>query len=407
MTDARAVEDVDAFDPASLQDGLLMHITDVHERLAEARERGPVMVGNPFVETTAPNIKPADVTVLGYDAAQQVLTDPETFSSEIYEMIMGPVMGRTLLQMDGPEHRANRALVSPAFRSRLLQRWETELVQLVVDELIDSFADRGHADLVREFTFAFPVQVIARLLGLPRSDYPRFQRLSIELLNVVYDWDRGMAAAQDLGEYLAGVLAERRREPSDDLISELATVEVDGATLTDEEIFAFIRLMLPAGVETTFRSSGNLLVALLTEPKNLEQVMANRPQLPRAIEEALRWEPPITSIVRKAMRDTTLGGIAIDAGMNVNISVASANRDPARYPHPDAFDLERKNISHLTFGHGPHLCLGMHLARMETRVALNALFDRLPGLRLDPDAEQPKISGVAFRSPAALAVLFE
>jgi cytochrome P450 len=135
--------------------------------------------------------------------------------------------------------------------------------------------------------------------------------------------------------------------------------------------------------------------------------MANRPQLPRAIEEALRWEPPITSIVRKAMRDTTLGGIAIDAGMNVNISVASANRDPARYSHPDAFDLERKNISHLTFGHGPHLCLGMHLARMETRVALNALFDRLPGLRLDPDAEQPKISGVAFRSPAALAVLFE
>jgi cytochrome P450 len=143
-----------------------MHITDVHERLAQARERGPVMVGNPFVETTAPNIKPADVTVLGYDAAEQALTDPETFSTEIYEMIMGPVMGRTLLQMDGSEHRANRALVSPAFRSRLIQRWETELVQIVVDELIDSFADRGRADLVREFTFAFPVQ---RLSAVPAA----------------------------------------------------------------------------------------------------------------------------------------------------------------------------------------------------------------------------------------------
>jgi cytochrome P450 len=343
---------------------------------------------------------------LGYDAAQQVLSDPETFSAEIYAAIMGPVMGRTLLQMDGAEHRANRALVSPAFRTKLLQRWETELVQVVVDELIDSFVGRGRADLVREFTFAFPVQVIARLLGLPRSDYPRFQRLSIELLNVVYDWDRGMAASKDLGEYLAGVLAERRRSPSDDLISELATVQVDGSTLTDEEIFAFVRLILPAGVETTYRSSGNLLVALLTEAANVEQVVANRAQLPRAIEEALRWEPPITSIVRRCVRETSLAGVDIDAGMNVNISVASANRDPAKYSRPDNFDLERKNISHLTFGHGPHLCLGMHLARMETRVALNALFDRLPGLRLDPDAEPPKITGVAFRSPATLPVLF-
>src|SRR4051794_1618307 len=178
MTDAGTADSVETFDPSSLQDGLLMHITDVHERLAAAREQhGPVMLATPFVETHAPNTKPADVTVLGYDEAEQVLSDPETYSTEIYELIMGPVMGRTLLQMDGPEHRANRALVSPAFRTKLLQRWETELVQVVVDELIDSFVDRGRADLVREFTFAFPVQVIARLLGLPRGDYPRFQRL--------------------------------------------------------------------------------------------------------------------------------------------------------------------------------------------------------------------------------------
>ena len=406
MTDAHAVGEVEAFDPNALQDGLLLHVTNVHERLKEARERGPVMLGNPFAETLGSNIKPADVTVLGYDAAEEVLSDSETYSADIYEMIMGPVMGRTLLQMDGAEHRANRALVSPAFRSKLLSRWEDELVRVVVDELIDSMVDRGSADLVREFTFAFPVQVIARLLGLPRSDYPRFQRLSIELLNVVYDWDRGIAAAKEIGEYLAGVLAERRREPTDDLISELATVEVDGSTLTDEEIFAFVRLMLPAGVETTYRSSGNLLVALLSKPENLEQVVGNRAQLPRAIEEALRWEPPITSIVRRCARDTTLGGVEVDAGMNVNVSVASANRDPARYENPDEFDLDRKNISHFTFGHGPHVCLGMHLARMESRVALNRLFDRLPGLRLDPEAEPPKITGVAFRSPAALPVLF-
>lgn len=407
MAEARSLEHVEAFEPDSLQDGLLMHVRNVHERLAQARERGPVMVGNPFVETHSPNLRPADVTVLGFQEAQQVLLDPELFSSGIYELIMGPVMGRTVLQMDGPEHRASRALVSPAFRTRLLARWETDLVQLVIDELIDSFAGRGHADLVREFTFAFPVQVIARLLGLPRHDYPRFQRLSIELLNVVYDWDRGIAASRSLGEYLATVLAERRRNPADDLISELATAEIDGAMLTDEEIFAFVRLMLPAGVETTYRSSGNLLVALLTHPQALQRVRANRVLIPHAIEEGLRWEPPITSLVRRCVRDTSLGGVEVHSGMNVNVSVASANRDPARYGNPDEFDLDRKNISHLTFGHGPHLCLGMHLARMETRVALNSLFDRLPNLRLDPDADTPRIEGVAFRSPLTVPVVFD
>jgi cytochrome P450 len=112
-------------------------------------------------------------------------------------------------------------------------------------------------------------------------------------------------------------------------------------------------------------------------------------------------------LVRRALCDTTLGGVPIDGGMTVNVSVASANRDPARFDNPDEFVLDRKNINHLTFGHGPHLCLGMHLARMETRVALNALLDRLPGLRLDPEAEQPTVTGVAFRSPARLPVLFD
>jgi len=152
--------------------------------------------------------------------------------------------------------------VSPSFRAALPERWRTELVQVVVHELIDQFAPRGRAELVREFTFAFPVQVIARIMGLPREDYPRFQRLSIELLNVVYDWDRGIAASAALKEYFGKIPAERRRNPQDDLISTLAEPEIDGARLTDDEIFAFLLLILPAGVETTYRVSGNLLVAL-------------------------------------------------------------------------------------------------------------------------------------------------
>ncbi len=397
---------LEQFDPAKLQDGLLMAVEDVHEKLRVAREKHRVMVGNPIVETSTQNLDVAGVTVLGYDECQTVLTDSDRFSSSIYEHIMGPVMGKTLLEQEGDEHRASRALVSPLFRAKLLERWRTELVEVVVHELIDRFASRGKADLVREFTFAFPVQVIARLMGLPREDYVRFQQLSIELLSVVYNWDIGMAASATLKEYFGEILAERRRAPQDDLISVLAESEIDGERLTDDEIFAFLLLILPAGVETTYRASGNLLVAMLTDPSLLEIVRSDRNIMRGAIEEALRWEPPISTVVRIAKRDCELGGIAIPKGTNVSVSVAAANRDPAHYQDPDRFDPTRKIFAHLTFGAGPHVCLGMPLARMETLVAINALLDRLPDLHLDPTAPQPVINGVAFRSPAALPVEF-
>jgi cytochrome P450 len=401
MTDP-AVE----FDPAELQGGLLMQVENVHERLREAQAKHRVMRGNPFAEISSHQVGDLGVTVLGYDESQTVLTHPDTFSSSIYDQVMGPVMGRTLLELEGAEHRASRALLSPSFRSALLERWRSELVEVVVHELIDRFAPRGRAELAREFTFAFPVQVIARIMGLPRQDYLRFQRLSIELLNVVYDWDCGIAASASLKTYFKEVLAERRRNPQDDLISTLAESEIDGVRLTDDEIFAFLLLILPAGVETTYRASGNLLVALLTEPALWDALRADRGMLRGAFEEALRWEPPITTVVRRAVRDCELGGLAIPAGTHVSVSVAAANRDPMRYPDPDRFDPTRRNIAHLTFGGGPHLCLGMHLARMEATVAINALLDRLPDLRLDSSAPAPHVVGVAFRSPAALPVEF-
>jgi cytochrome P450 len=403
MTSRAPLED---FDPGKLQDGLLMAVENVHEKLRVARQKHRVMVGNPIFETPAQSLEMAGVTVLGYDECRTVLTDSETFSSSVYEHIMGPVMGRTLLEQEGVEHQASRALVSPLFRAKLLERWRTELVEVVVHELIDQFASRGKADLVQEFTFAFPVQVIARLMGLPREDYVRFQQLSIELLSVVYDWDVGIAASATLKEYFGEILAERRRNPQDDLISTLAESQIDGVRLTDDEIMAFLLLILPAGVETTYRASGNLLVAMLIEPSLMEMVSADRGMLRGAIEEALRWEPPISTVVRVARCDCDLGGIAIPAGTNISVSVAAANRDPEHYPDPDRFDPSRTNIAHLTFGAGPHVCLGMPLARMETMVAINALLDRLPDLHLDPTEPEPVINGVAFRSPAGLPVEF-
>ena len=403
--------DIEPFDPAELQDTILSDVRDVWTPLAEAAARGPVMVGSPIDQDMPMDVQiasdtPQAITVLGYDEATAVLEDPETFTSELYKDIIGIVMGHSMLEMNGEEHTRHRALVSQAFRRKLLARWETELVEVVVDELIDQFADRGKADLVRELTFAFPVQVIARILGLPRADYPAFQRWSLEMLSVMVSWDRGMAASRSLRDYFATVLAERRKTPADDLISELAVAEIDGERLSDDEIFAFLRLLLPAGVETTYRSSGNLFFALLNHPDQLDAVRADRNLIHTAIEEGLRWEPPIIFIVRQATRDTELAGLQIKAGTGVNICVGQANRDPRRYTDPERFDIFRPSRLHVTFSHGAHICLGMHLARMETRVAVNRVLDRLPNLRLDPDAEAPYIQGVAFRSPNSLPVVF-
>lgn len=397
------------FDPNELKDTVAGDVRDPYPRLAELRRQSPVHIGHVDLGTgDTENYADIDpVTVLGFDESVQVLRDHETYSSTIYEGVMGEVMGRTILQMDEPEHRVQRALVSPAFRSKFLERWEEGLVRAVVDELVDGFVEQGHADLVREVTFNFPVQVIARILGLPRSDYPQFQRWAIAITSVAANWERGVAASQALRDYFADVLEERRSRPDDDLISELARVEVDGQQLTDEEIFSFLRLLLPAGVETTYRASGNLLFGLLTNPDQLAAVVADRSLLPQAFEEAVRWEPPVTVILRRVTRDAELAGVPIAAGADLALMLGAANRDERKYDHPDDFDMFRQVRQHVGFGFGVHVCLGMHLARMETRVALNALFDRLSDLRLDPGPDDDvHVHGLAFRSPIALPVAF-
>jgi cytochrome P450 len=347
--------------------------------------------------------------VYRFDDVAQVLRDAETFSSaHIIDLIMGPVMGEhIILGMDDPRHRRYRALVSTAFRQKVLSRWESELVETVANDLIDRFADRGRVDLVREFTFPYPTQIIARLLGLPQSDFRQFQRWSIAILEFYSKQEEAIAASEEVKEYVAGILAERRREPREDVISDLAHAELDGERLSDEEIFSFVRLLLPAGIETTFRSTGNLLFTLLRHPDQLEAVRADRELVPRTVEEALRFETPLLNITRLATKDTEIGGVPIPAGSTIMIMLAAANREEGRYPEPDGFDIFRNDPKpHISFGQGPHVCLGMHLARMEMRVALNLLLDRLPNLRLDPEGDDPHIRGQVFRSPTSIPVLF-
>ena len=202
-------------------------------------------------------------------------------------------------------------------------------------------------------------------------------------------------------------MEDRRREPQGDLISLLAHAELDAKRLTNDEIIAFCRLLLPAGAETTYRAASNMMVGLLSDPAQLEAVRADRSLVAVAVEEALRWEPPLTGISRRAATDVEVEGFGIAAGAAVNTSLGSANHDPSRWDDPDRFDIFREQKPHMAFATGPHLCLGIHLARMEMRAVLERLLDRLPGLCLDPEADPPTITGLAFRAPHELKVVWD
>jgi cytochrome P450 len=346
-------------------------------------------------------------TVLSYDGVEEVLRDGRRFSSAGYADAMGIVMGHTILEMDGEEHLRYRALISRAFTRRALERWEHDLVRPIVNRYVDAFAGDDRADLVRALTFPFPVRVIAAMIGLPPETHDAFHRLAIELISVGVDWEGGIRASRDLREIFAPVVAARRRSPRDDLISVLAHADLEGTRLTDEEIYAFLCLLAPAGAETTYRSSSNLLYGLLSDPDQLDAVRRDRSLIAAATEEGLRWEPPLLSIMRTATEDTQVAGVPIPKDAPVSVNLGAANRDPTRWDDPDRFDVHRPPKPHIAFAIGPHVCLGMHLARMETRVLLETLFDRLPGLRLDPDASDVHVTGLIFRSPQSLPVRFD
>jgi cytochrome P450 len=395
------LEDFGAFD-----DVVSGNVRDPYPELAQQRRDTPIqridMSAMPGEEG-----KPVFI-VYRHEDIQTMLRDNETYSSSVVIQAFGDVLGHgVMLGMDEPVHGRLRSLVTKAFTQKALSRWEDQIVGRIGNELIDGFASDGKTDLVKTFTFPYPTRIIAALLGLPEEDFPQFQRWSISMLSFTINPERGKAASQALVDYFKPILAERRVEPREDLISSLAAAEIDGHKLDDEEIYSFIRLLLPAGVETTYRSLGNLLFGLLTNEDQLEAVRADRSLIPQAIEEAVRWDAPLLNITRVATQDTELAGVPIPQGSSVMPMLGAANRQEDRYPDPDRFDIFRQAKVPISWGHGVHVCLGMHLARLEMRTAVNLLLDRLPNVRMDPDGDDPHIRGMIFRSPTSLPVLFD
>ena len=404
-----ALSDAQEYDPFSAFDDVVAGTTrDPYPDLVAKRRDTPVEMGLTMSIESLPEgieVEPGWIAYR-YDDCSRILRDAKSFTSTGYDVTIGMVMGHMILGMDDPEHRSHRNLVAHAFREKALARWEPEFIRPIIDEQIDRFAADGEADLVRQLTFEFPVRVIARLLGLPEEDFPQFQRWSVELIGLVADIDRGLAASEALREYFAGVVAQRRAHPAEDVISDLVSAEVDGEKLSDEAIYSFLRLLLPAGAETTYRSSGNLLYLLLTHPDQLQAVLADRSLLPQAIEEGLRCEPPLLTINRTTTCEVEIAGVTIGPGESITPHIGSANHDETRWDDPERFDIFRPPVPHIAFAHGPHMCLGMHLARLETRALLNRVFDRLSDLTLQPGASDPHIRGDVFRSPTSLPVTF-
>ncbi len=309
--------------------------------------------------------------------------------------------------MDGQEHRSYRSLVAHAFRASALERWDEALIRPTIGRLLDELAPRGRADLVRDITSQYPVQVICGLVGVPLEDSAQFHEWAEQINTGPLHPEVGMAASRAMRDYLRPIVEDRRAHPTDDVISDLVHAEVDGERLTDEKIYGFLRLLLPAGAETTFRVMGNALTALLTHPDVLARVLADRALLPAVIEETLRWETSVTQVSRVAAVDTEVNGCPIPKGAPISVLTGSADHDELRYDDPEEFDVDRPVQTHLAFGTGQHQCLGMHLARLELRVGLDAILTRLANLRLDPDQPPPVIAGLAFRGPQTLPVLFD
>jgi cytochrome P450 len=383
-------------------------IRDPYPYFAQKRDGAGVFHGTVVDYSKTPeSLRPKNsFAAMSFDAVNTVFRDGKVFSSTYYDNTIGLFIGPSILAMEGKTHREHRNLVSAAFKSKALARWEPEVVRPICDALIDEFIDAGHADLVRDFTFEFPTRVIAKLLGLPADDLPTFRRRAVQLINYTIKYERAFEASAALKDYFLEQIEQRRTKPTEDIIGDLVTAEIDGEKLSDEAIYSFLRLLLPAGLETTYRSSGNLLFLLLTHPEQLAAVQTDHTLIAPAIEEGLRFETPLTTVQRFTTEDTVLQGIKIPARSAVDLCIGSANRDQHRWEWPEDFDIFRKQLPHISFAAGEHTCLGLHLARMETRVALECLLSRVTNLKLVTD-DDPHIYGQPFRSPTALPVTFD
>ena len=379
------------------------HIECPYKMYAELHQSGGVGVD--------PNI---GTIVADYDTLAALAKNTAVYSSAITEDDRGPRhMGinsepvqddveeilsnahpivNALFTADPPEHTRHRKLISKALSPRSVRALEPQIRQITT-ELIDAFIDRGTVDLIPEFAVPLPVTVIADILGVDRADIWTFKHWgdlmisgNIDLLS--HERRREVAhAVVELHDYFVPRIEDRRRQPTDDLLSIMVNTEVDGEPpLTTAELLPIIDQILLAGHETTTNLIGNAMLVLLDDDALMHRLRSNPGDIPAMVEEALRWDPPIQCTYRRATRDDHIEGVDVKAGDMVIPMWAGANWDPEVFPNPEQFDIDRPTTKpHMGFGFGPHFCAGAELARLEAKIAFEELLGRLGDIALNED----------------------
>jgi cytochrome P450 len=316
----------------------------------------------------------------------------------------------SILHLDPPDHSRLRRLVMKAFTVRRIQELRPR-TQQIADDLVDGMLATGApADLVADFGLPLPITVICELLGVPFEDRTDFRYWSDAFLSTTkFSVEEVYACVGKLREYMAGLIAQRRAAPTDDLIGGLVLARDNEDRLSEEELLSLTQGLLVAGHETTASQIPNFVYTLLTHPEQLAMLRADLSLVPKAVEELMRYVPlgAGAGIPRYALEDVELGGVTVRAGEPVLPNMASANRDDAVYRDPDVLNLLREEASHVGFGYGAHHCLGAPLARMELQVTLDTLLRRLPGLRLADGADVEWKAGLSTRGPAVLPVTWD
>jgi cytochrome P450 len=341
-------------------------------------------------------------SAFSFEACDAAFRDGDLFASHAVEESIDttePGVFNSILAMGGAQHRRYRALVQPSFVPAKAQWWITNWIEQTVDALIDQFVDDGHAELNVDFAAAIPVLTITGSFGV-----------SVQEALVIREFL--MSDTPRVFAILEPIIAARRAHAEDDLISVLVEAEYtdeDGVShrLTDAEILSFAMLLLAAGSGTTWKQMGITMAAILERPDVLAVVKEDRAAVRLAIEESVRWNPTDPMFSRHVTRDTDFFGVHLPRGSVLHLCLGAANHDPSRWDRPDEYDITRPPKPTLAFGNGPHVCLGMHVARAEMNVGICALLDRLPNLRLDPDAEPPQYIGFYERGATAIPVVFD
>ena len=361
-----------------------------------------------------------------YDDVLWVLKQPKLFSSTAFRMTrpdmmlaqaassvpaetVNQVMLRdvpSVINSDPPEHERYRGILNRGFTPRRIDRLEPRIRE-IARECVDAVVGKGRTDLVRDLTIPLPVIVISELLGVDperRGDFKRWSDAFIAGVGRRVAFEETIETMREFNEYFEEQIDRRRSEPGDDLLSVLVHAETSEGRLSPRELLAFTRLLLVAGNETTTNLIGNAVIALLENPGELDRLRSDLSLIPDTVEETLRWDPPVQALPRVATEDVELRGEKIAKGERVTVLFGAANRDPAKFPDPDSFDITRDTKGHVGFGFGIHFCLGSHLARLEARYALEAVITRMPDLRLAGPIERHTMP--LLRGPASLPLEF-